>query len=129
MKILNRAKSHYLDKYVIGQWLEIENQCFIIGDNSEVDIVEDGCFDDGQLDGTIKMQDFIYEVDKDTRSINFEDMIDSENNPIFASLSEDEKGGDIIEGDFSTEDFAFTMKKYVLYKYNFKVCKVIGIQK
>jgi len=32
---------------------------------------------------------------EDTRSINFEDMLDSENNPIFASLSERGKGGSI----------------------------------
>jgi len=34
---------------------------------------------------------------EDTRSINFEDMLDSENNPIFASLSESGKGGDTID--------------------------------
>ena len=36
------------------------------------------------------------ECDYDTRAIHFEDMIDSETNLIFASLSEDGKGGDEI---------------------------------
>ncbi len=36
-----------------------------------------------------------YRIDPSTLAINFPDMIDSEKNPIFASLSEDGKGGDI----------------------------------
>lgn len=38
-----------------------------------------------------------YAIDSSTLSINFPDMKDSEGTPIFASLSEDGKGGDIIE--------------------------------
>jgi len=38
-----------------------------------------------------------YPCDYSTRSINFEDMLDSKNNPIFASFSESGKGGDVCE--------------------------------
>ena len=38
-----------------------------------------------------------YPCDYSTRSINFEDMLDSENNHIFASLSESGKGGDVTK--------------------------------
>lgn len=38
-----------------------------------------------------------FPIKKDTRAIHFEDMIDSSNNPIFASLSEEGKGGDIFK--------------------------------
>lgn len=45
--------------------------------------------------------DFIYndgvEIDPSTLAIHFPDMIDSEGNKIFASLSEDGKGGTICE--------------------------------
>ena len=41
-----------------------------------------------------------YDIDPSTLAIHFPDMLDSENNPIFASLSNDGKGGDRI--DFRT---------------------------
>ena len=107
--ILNRAKCKYSNNYVIGQWLEIENQCFIIEQNQPIgfNIIEDGCFNDGMLSGHIEIQDFIYEVEKETRSINFSDMLASDSDRllpngekdlrIFASLSDDGKGGDLVE--------------------------------
>ena len=98
MKILNRAKSKYKDYYPIGQWLELGDKCFIIEDKVGFAIEDTmGWFDDGMMDGNIQLQDFIYEVEKDTRALNFEDMIDSQGNKIFASLSNDGKGGDIVE--------------------------------
>lgn len=39
----------------------------------------------------------LYKIDETTLAIHFPDMLDSEGNKIFASLSEDGKGGDIIE--------------------------------
>ena len=41
----------------------------------------------------------LYKIDETTLSIHFPDMLDSEGNKIFASLSEDGKGGDIIRCD------------------------------
>lgn len=99
MKMLNRAKCIHSKDYVVGQWLKIKEQCFIVCDGGGAK-VEDmmGWFDDGMLDGHIIMQDGIYEVEESTRSINFEDMLDKNNKPIFASLSEDGIGGDNLYG-------------------------------
>ena len=39
----------------------------------------------------------VYEIDPTTLAIHFKGMIDSEGNKIFASLSKDGKGGDIVD--------------------------------
>lgn len=56
-----------------------------------------------------------FEIDPSTLSISFPDMLDSEGNKIFASLSEDGRGGDLIshKGEFleSKEDLI------AIYKY------------
>jgi hypothetical protein len=39
----------------------------------------------------------VYKIDPTTLAIHFPDMLDSQGNKIFASLSEDGKGGDIIQ--------------------------------
>ena len=46
-----------------------------------------------------------YDIDSSTLSINFLDMIDSEGNKIFASLSEDGRGGDIIHNIIAPDSF------------------------
>ena len=74
MKILNRAKSIYSDEYLISEDIKFELGLMYF-----------------RINGKWK------ECDKDTRSINFEDMLDSQGNKIFASLSEDGKGGDIVK--------------------------------
>jgi hypothetical protein len=149
MKILNRAKCKYSDNYVIGQWLEIKNQCFIIEEENSLvsyDIVEDGCFDDGMLDGTIQIHDSIYEVEKETRSIYFPDMIASDSDRllsngekdlrIFASLSENAKGGDILEKANNSavvlyNNYLFFAQKgdFHVNHFSFNKCKITGIQK
>ena len=137
MKILNRAKSKYKDYYPIGQWLELGDKCFIIEDKVGFAIEDTmGWFDDGMMDGNIQLQDFIYEVEKDTRALNFEGMLDSQGNKIFASLSEDGKGGDIC--DFpnrspltamrNTIDNDFDFGNVRCFKNYHMDCKVIGIQ-
>lgn len=90
----------------------------------------------------------IYEIDPTTLSIHFKDMTDSQGNKIFASLSEDGKGGDILyyEDDCqpyicehsSDGTFLFeyldnkTIKNYICRlsqeKVLFEDLKVIGIQ-
>ena len=73
MKILNRAKHLYSDEYFTSESVIIEygNMFLLIGD--------------------VRV-----ECDISTRSINLSDMVDSEGTKIFASLSEDGKGGDML---------------------------------
>lgn len=76
MKILFRAKEKNTDNYIIGY--EYYNH------------IEDEYYITHYITGNN------YKVDKSTRSINFDDMLDSNGNKIFASLQEDGKGGDIM---------------------------------
>lgn len=77
-----------------------------------------------------------YPIKKDTRAIHFEDMLDSQGNKIFASLSEDGKGGDIIEIDNTelTRTAMYKNVKFILEENidivnKYLIFKVIGIQK
>ena len=81
----------------------------------------------------------IHIVSSSTIAINFPDMLDSQGNKIFASLSEDGKGGDRLQG------FNDSIYKFRVYYTNFTIMmtrvdvylptaldtrlKVIGIQK
>ena len=48
-------------------------------------------------------------IDETTLAINFPDMLDSESTKIFASLSEDGRGGDIIQAkDFKVGEQIYT---------------------
>ena len=82
-------------------------------------------------------------VDISTLSIHHHDMLDSENNPIFASLSEDGKGGDTTDeheififssltNSVITTDIDFIGRKDMyqgIYSSYYKSFKIIGIQK
>ena len=70
-----RAKKIGSDEYVVGQYLTYKGYSTI--------------FNEYGLDGV--------NIDDTTLSIHFPDMIDSNGNKIFASLSEDGKGGDIVD--------------------------------
>ena len=74
MQVLFRAKEKNSNNYVIGY--EYYNH------------VEDEYYITHYVSGSN------YKVDRTTRSINIEDMLDSQRNKIFASLQEDGKGGD-----------------------------------
>ena len=135
MKILNRAKSKYKDYYPIGQWLELGDKCFIIEDKVGFAIEDTmGWFDDGMMDGNIQLQDFIYEVEKNTRALNFEDMLDSQGNKIFSSLSEDGKGGDIMKDDEYYGIAKYKDSSFVVEYENVEEClcegnfEIVGIQ-
>ena len=80
MQVLFRAKEKNSNNYVIGY--EYYNH------------VEDEYYITHYVSGSN------YKVDRTTRSINIEDMLDSQGNKIFASLQEDGKGADIL---FDTE--------------------------
>lgn len=125
MKVLFRAKDKNINNYVIGYeyYNHIEDEYYIThyasGNN--------------------------YKIDRSTRSINFEDMLDSQGNKIFASLQEDGKGGDICRIESEMENYVaeFTKEGLKFYEYldNGKIVnssyykvfsirdiKVIGIQ-
>ena len=80
------------------------------------------------------------QIDPTTLSIHFPDMLDSQGNKIFASLSEDGKGGDIIHRDGMTFETIYKSVngRFEAYEINgmhhllahkFHQTKVIGIQK
>ena len=79
-----RAKKRYSDEYVFGI-LDFNNahNYFHIIDEMRVN----------------------HTIDKSTIAIHFPDMTDSEDNKLFASLSEDGKGGDILITENSEERY------------------------
>lgn len=85
MKILNRAKSIYSDEYFISKDIK---------------------FDLGLM--YLRVNNQWRECEESTRSINLDDMLDSQGNKIFASLSEDGKGGDVcINPDYELNKYIF----------------------
>ena len=76
MQVLFRAKEKNSNNYVIGYeyYNHIEDEYYI----------------------THYVSGSNYKVDRTTRSINIEDMLDIKGSKIFASLSENGKGGDIL---------------------------------
>ena len=127
MKVLFRAQvvniGSLAEKF-IKKLMEIDGRFYCIGFESLLDgeytiIDQDGnCFE------------CIY----DTRAIHFENMIDSNNNPIFASLSEDGKGGDIMKDDEYYGIAKYKDSRFVVEYENVEEClyegnfEVIGIQ-
>ena len=115
MQVLFRAKEKNSNNYVIGYeyYNHIEDEYYI----------------------THYVSGSNYKVDRTTRSINIEDMLDSQGNKIFASLQEDGKGGDIVtildttfkaaykylKGKFLLDNGMDTFNPYLKYK-------IIGIQ-
>ena len=74
-------------------------------------------FNDSNLIGLDRSDLPFYEIDPSTLAIHFPDMIDSEGTKIFASLSEDGRGGDTLE------DSASTLKaNYVVLFNDLKIC-------
>ena len=111
MQILNRAKSIYSDEYFISEDIKFELDLMYL-----------------RINGKWR------ECDKLTRSINFEDMLDSKGNKIFASLQEDGKGGDAMQDD---EYFGIAKYKDCQFVVEYEDCidnidngnfEVIGIQ-
>ena len=85
-------------------------------------------------------EDGIYhEVSKDYLAIHFPDMLDSQGNKIFASLSENGKGGDVITYDEDIRIIAIYKNGTFIFKDSMNLAivpssrylrtKVIGIQK
>ena len=94
MQVLFRAKEKNSNNYVIGYeyYNHIEDEYYI----------------------THYVSGSNYKIDRTTRSINIEDMLDSQGNKIFASLQEDGKGGDILNLD---ERCGENFNAIALYRY------------
>ena len=114
MQVLFRAKEKNSNNYVIGY--EYYNH------------VEDEYYITHYVSGSN------YKIDRTTRSINIEDMLDSQGNKIFASLQEDGKGWDIMQDD---EYFGIAKYKDCQFVVEYEDCidnidngnfEVIGIQ-
>ena len=114
MQVLFRAKEKNSNNYVIGYeyYNHIEDEYYI----------------------THYVSGSNYKVDRTTRSINIEDMLDSQGNKIFASLSEDGKGGDIMKDDEYYGIAKYKDSRFVVEYENVEEClyegnfEVIGIQ-
>lgn len=123
-----RAKKIDSDEYVEGHYF-YEN----------IDVVKHE-FKDGYRDAENHYMGFgngyVELINPSTLAIHFPDMIDSEGTKIFASLSEDGKGGDII--DDLTEKMIvrydsvyrsiIVSEEMMFYELNFARVKVTGIQ-
>ena len=70
---------------------KIDSDEYVIGWYSEPIVIE------SKLYLSITNKDGTFRIDTSTLAINFPDMLDSQGNKIFASLSEDGKGGDIVK--------------------------------
>ena len=114
MQVLFRAKEKNSNNYVIGYeyYNHIEDEYYI----------------------THYVSGSNYKIDRTTRSINIEDMLDSQGDKIFASLQEDGKGGDIMQDD---EYFGIAKYKDCQFVVEYEDCidnidngnfEVIGIQ-
>ena len=120
MQVLFRAKEKNSNNYVIGYeyYNHIEDEYYI----------------------THYVSGSNYKIDRTTRSINIEDMLDSQGDKIFASLQKNGRGGDICESKWFNTDVGLTVETesvrysnstmiqdgYNISKYDYK--KIIGIQ-
>jgi hypothetical protein len=85
---LYRAKKVNSDEYIEGYYYPI--RC--IGTDKTSPSIASPDLEDPEYDD-------YFDIDPSTLSINFPDMIDSKGTKIFASLSEEYKGGDILTSD------------------------------
>lgn len=93
-----RAKKINSSEYVKGFYLlvrtDTEEFHFIVQDVSDAR--------DIGIDYPVPLIEIDFEIDLSTLAIHFPDMLDSDDKEIFASLSEDGKGGDIVDIPYIT---------------------------
>ena len=120
-----RAKKTDSDEYMIGFLLQDCFGFYII-----------------QTDNALRCETLnqeAIEIDHQTLSISFSDMLDSQRNKIFASLSENGKGGDIIKLDDNIKTAIWCSKTQAIMLYSKQTgssilslykddIKIIGIQ-
>ena len=121
-----RAKKIDSDEYVIfNSFYEYENKYYAI--NKIINQTIDGWF-------TNVMIPLTYKIDPTTLAIHFPDILDSQGNKIFASLSEDGKGGDIMKDDEYYGIAKYKDSRFVVEYENVEECsyegnfEVIGIK-
>ena len=128
-----RAERIDSDEYVEGYYASAYNIHHYIIDHLGVDT---------KTNTVYSMSTDLYKIDPTTLAIHFPDMTDSQGNKIFASLSEDGKGGDIcyvrdflygdLQGVARYKDNYFTVHrkgKAMGISLKCRDIKVIGIQK
>lgn len=99
-----RAKELCSDTYIIGYYVPTLDGRHFIHANIDIDDF-----------GAVCTKAWI-EIDLTTLSINFPNMLDSQGNKIFASLSEDGKGGDIVEDYLINFDYdEYIIKGYLFF--------------
>lgn len=82
----------------------------------------------------IRTKEKCIEIDPITLAIHFPDMLDSQGNKIFASLSKDGKGGDIMQSEYYTRPVIYRKGMFYLKDGhcladdNYREFPVIGIQ-
>lgn len=126
-----RAKKQDSDEYIeFNYYFEKDNKFYAI--NRVISQLIDGWFSKTNV-----LIPLTQKIDATTLAIHFPDMLDSHGNKIFASLSEDGKGGDIIRSKFN-HNCIVKYREYFFYADNkekhincfgFKNSTVIGIQK
>ena len=72
--------------------------------------------------------DTLFQIDPTTLSISFPDMLDSQGNRIFASLSEDGKGGDIVEYNGRQEIIKYSNGTIQTYMFRFEDLKELNFK-
>ena len=132
-----RAKKIDSDEYINGTYVSSFYKYYIANSN---------CIHENDYNQIVFDEGYFEEIDPSTLSIHFPDMLDSEGNEVFASLSEDGKGGDILLYDDKRDirEMVCLYKNYyidlkpiniILDSFNFKGTtlnerlKVTGIQK
>lgn len=126
-----RAERIDSDEYVEGYYASAYDINHYIIDHLGVDT---------KTNTVYSMSTDLYKIDTTTLAIHFPGMLDSQGNKIFASLSEDGKGGDIIERNGMTFKTIYKSVNgrfeayevggmHHLLAHKFHQSKVIGIQK
>lgn len=120
-----RAKKIDSDEYVIGFYSSAYDIHHYIITHLGVDT---------KANAVYQMSTDIHKIDPTTLAIHFPDMLDSQGNKIFASLSEDGKGGDIMKDDEYYGIAKYKDSRFVVEYENVEEClyegnfEVIGIQ-
>lgn len=114
-----RAFSEIFDKYILGvPYFSDGKYYMLVDDCNKNDNVGTGSFP----------------IEPTTLAIHFPDMLDSQGNKIFASLSEDGKGGDMMKDDEYYGIAKYKDSRFVVEYENVEEClyegnfEVIGIQ-
>lgn len=120
-----RAKKIDCDEYVAGFYSSAYDIHHYIISHLGVDT---------KVNLVYQMSTDIHKIDPTTLAIHFPDMLDSQVNKIFASLSEDGKGGDIMKDDEYYGIAKYKNSRFVVEYENVEEClyegnfEVIGIQ-